>query len=235
MRLLCTVGAACHEYQDRLLTNLRATNVQCDEIWSFCYAKSKNVPKHLKDKRGYGTVWTWVALDAGTKLVPCWYVGSRGIASAMEFLADLDLRLKNKVYLTTDGHQVYLEAVLSTFGKRAHYGQLIKQYDARERYIGAEKAKLIGRPKKQYISTSYIERQNLTIRMGMRRFTRKTNAHSKKIQNLEYALALHFMHYNFCRPHEALNKERSLGITPAMAAGVADHQWSLEEVLTLLD
>lgn len=239
-RLLVSVGTACAEYQDKVLRNLPCKTIECDEIWTYCYAKDKNVPEEHKGQFGYGDVWTWVALDADTKLVPSWCLGLRNSEYAYRFMTDLESRLKNRVQLTTDGHKAYLKAIESVFGTDIDYAILVKLYgaepEAEKRYspaqcIAIEKEVIEGKPDMNRISTSYVERQNLTMRMSMRRYTRLTNAFSKKIENLECAVALHFMHYNFCRPHKTLNKERNLGITPAMAAGVTDHQWSVEEII----
>lgn len=246
-RLLCQVGAACKKYQERNLYNLDCKVVQCDEIWAFCYGKKKNLPKEYQGKYGYGSVWTWVALDADSKLVICWHVGRRELEDAHRFLTNLEPRLKNRVQLTTDGNRSYSEVMSSVFTGKIDYAQVQKIYGGRyyqteegeRRYspsecLGSEKVTFIGSPDDALISTSFVERSNLTMRMGMRRFTRLTNAFSKKVQNLEYAVALHFMYYNFCRPHQALNPKRALGITPAMAAGVADHQWDIEEIVALI-
>lgn len=241
-RLLNTVGHACWRYQDAVFRNLPCTNIQCDEIWSFCYSKDKNVPETYKGTFGYGDVWTWVALDADTKLVPSWCIGKRDALYAYRFMTDLEKRLKNRVQLTTDGHKAYLKAVESVFGTDIDYAMLVKLYgqepEAEKRYspaqcVGTEKIIIEGNPEIANISTSYIERQNLTMRMSMRRFTRLTNAFSKKIKNLEAAVALHFMYYNFCRSHKTLNLKRALGITPAMAAGVTDHQWTVAELIKM--
>lgn len=242
-RLLESVGAACAAYQDKVLRNLKCTNIQCDEIWSFCYAKDKNVPEEHKGVFGYGDVWTWVALDADTKLVPSYCIGLRNAEYAHRFLTDLESRLANRVQLTTDGHKAYIKPIEEVFGTDIDYAMLVKLYgedpQPEKRYspaqcVGIDIQVIEGNPDKTKISTSYVERQNLTMRMSMRRFTRLTNGFSKKVENLEYAVALHFMYYNYCKPHKTLNKERSLGITPAMAAGVADHQWSIEEVVKLV-
>lgn len=246
-RLLCEVGAACHHYQDHKLTGLTCRRIECDEIWSFCYCKEKNIPRELKHVSGIGSIWTWVAIDADTKLVVTWYVGHRDEEAAYLFLEDLEPRLKGKVQISTDGHRPYRSAMQGIFGINADYGIVEKQYGpviyqtelGERRYspnecIGSSRRKVRGNMKDEDISTSFVERQNLTMRMGMRRFTRLTNGFSKKIQNLEHAIALHFMYYNFCRPHQSLNQKRALGITPAMVAGVADHRWSLEELLELL-
>ena len=210
IRLLADVGVACAEYQDKHLRNLPCKQIQCDEIWSFCYAKDKNVPEDKQGKFGYGDVWTWTVIDADTKLVPSWLVGLRDADYAYKFMTDLKSRLANRVQLTTDGHKVYLWAVEDAFGAEVDYAMLVKLYgqepEAETRYspakcIAAEPHIIQGNPDKTKISTSFAERQNLTMRMSMRRFTRLTNAFSKKIENLEYAVALHFMHYNFARPH----------------------------------
>lgn len=186
----------------------------------------------------------WVALDADTKLVPSWCIGLRSAEYAYRFILDLEARLKNRVQLTTDGHKAYLKAIESVFGTDIDYAMLVKLYglekERERRYspaqcVGTELVVIEGKQEKEKISTSYVERQNLTMRMSMRRFTRLTNAFSKKIENLETVVALHFMYYNFCRPHKSLNKKRSLGITPAIAAGVTDHQWTVLEILGLVD
>ena len=241
-RLLESVGKACDEYQDVILRDLPCKHIQCDEIWSFCYAKDKNVPEEHKGQFGYGDVWTWTALDADTKLVPSWYIGRRDAQSAHGFMQDLKKRLANRVQLTTDGYRAYLWAVEDVFGSEVDYGMLVKIYGPQQenekRYspsecLGAEKHVMQGNPNDTNISTSYVERQNLTMRMNMRRFTRLTNAFSKKIENLEHAVGLHFMYYNFCRPHKSLNMKRSLGVTPAMAAGVATKAWTIEDIIYL--
>ena len=233
-KLLEDMGVACAEYQDRVLRNLTCKLIQCDEIWAFCYAKEKNVPEELRGKFGYGDVWTWTAIDAETKLIPCWLVGGRGARSAHRFMSDLASRLANRVQLTTDGHRVYLNAVESAFGSEVDYAMLVKLYgndaEPETRYspaqcIGAMATPISGNPDPRHISTSYVERQNLSMRMGMRRFTRLTNAHSKKVENHQYAVAIYFMYYNFCRIHE------SIRITPAMAAGISEHVWTTTEMI----
>ncbi len=237
LKLLAKVGQACAEYQDKAFRNLTCKRIQCDEIWSFCYAKDKNVPEELRGKFGYGDVWTWTALCAETKLVPCWLVGGRSARYANSFIADLASRLASRVQLTTDGHRVYLDAVERAFGSEIDYAMLVKLYgnDAapESRYspaqcIGAVATSIIGRPDKRHISTSYVERQNLTMRMNMRRFTRLTNGFSKKVENHQHALALYFMYYNFCRIHQTLR------VTPAMEAKVSDHVWELREIVELI-
>jgi len=238
LKFLPEIGQACEDYQRRALVNLPCKRVQCDEIWSFCYAKEKNVPRDLRGK-GYGDVWTWVAIDADTKLVPCWRMGDRDAWTAQNFMHDLASRLANRVQLTTDGHRVYLEAVDLAFGNDIDYAMLVKVYGSDRGkgeirysppdYMGCRTMPMVGNPNPQHISTSFAERQNLTMRMKMRRFTRLTNAFSKKRDNHRWAVALHFMHYNFCRIHQTLR------VTPAMEAGIADHVWTIEEVVELLD
>ncbi len=224
-KLLVDAGEACARYQHETLRNLTCRRIQCDEIWNFCYAKQKNVPPDKAGQLGYGDVWTWVAIDADTKLVPSYLVGSRDGMHAAHFIADLASRLAHRVQLTTDDHKPYLEAVEGAFGGEIDYAMLIKLYGnvpgntAESRYspgecTGIEKRPIVGHPDADQISTSFVERQNLTMRMRMRRFTRLTNAFSKKLANLEAAVSLHFMHYNFVRRHQTLR------VTPAMAAGV---------------
>jgi IS1 family transposase len=238
LKLLPEIGLACMDYQDKALRNLTCKRIQCDEIWTFCYAKEKNVPENKKGQFGYGDIWTWVAIDADTKLVPSFMVGTRGSQTAKAFMDDLASRLANRVQLTTDGHRVYLNAVEDAFGSNIDYAMLVKLYgndaEAETRYspaecIGSREIGISGRPDPKHISTSYVERQNLTMRMSMRRFTRLTNAFSKKVENHIYHVALHYMHYNFCRIHKTLR------VTPAMEAGITDHVWSLEELVDLLD
>ena len=234
-RLMARLGPACERFQAEKLRNLPCKKIQCDEIWSFCYAKQKNVPADKQGQFGYGDVWTWVAIDPDTKLIPCFTLGGRGPATAKTFMDDLAARLANRVQLTTDGHRVYLDAVENAFGSNVDYAMLVKVYgeDRGERevryspgeYVGCRAMPMTGNPKKRDISTSFVERQNLTMRMQMRRFTRLTNAFSKKVENLGWAVALHFMHYNFCRVHQTLR------VTPAMEAGIADHVWSIEELV----
>jgi IS1 family transposase len=238
VKLLVDRGGACSEYQDKAMRDLPCTHLQCDEIWSFCYAKEKNVAPELQGQIGYGDTWTWTAIDADTKIVPTWHIGRRDAAAAKAFIDDLAGRLASRVQLTTDGHKPYLQAVEDAFGADIDYAVLIKIYGAdpanEKRYsaaecIGSEKIIVQGQPDLARVSTSYVERQNLTMRMGMRRFTRLTNGFSKKVENLAAAVALHFMHYNFARIHKTLKQ------TPAMAAGISDHVWSLEEIVGLLD
>jgi IS1 family transposase len=238
-KLLVDVGAACERYQDQALRDLKAKRIQCDEIWSFVYAKAKNLPEDMKGMWGVGDVWTWVAIDAESKLVPSWAIGRRDGATARAFINDLAARLAHRVQVTTDGHKVYLEAIEGAFGADVDYAMLIKLYgsdggQAESRYspgecLGTREVCITGQPDAAHISTSYVERQNLTMRMTMRRFTRLTNGFSKKVDNLKANVALHYMHYNFGRIHKTLR------VTPAMEAGKADHVWSLEEIAGLAD
>lgn len=238
-KFVVEIGNACREYQDKVFRNLPCKNIQCDEIWSFCYAKEKNVPQDHKGDFGYGDIYTWTAIDADTKLVPSFLVGRRDAQYAHLFMLDLESRLKNRVQLTTDGHKAYLNAVEEAFGGDIDYAMLVKTYGSpqsttdQRRYssaecTGIEKLPICGKPDKKNVSTSYVERQNLTMRMSMRRFTRLTNGFSKKVENLEAAVSLYFMYYNFCRIHQTLR------VTPAMEAGIADHVWALEEIINLI-
>ncbi|HUI41728.1 MAG TPA: IS1 family transposase [Terriglobia bacterium] len=232
-KLQTEVGYACAEYQDKAMRGLTCERVQCDEIWAFCYAKDKNVPAEKQGKFGFGSVWTWVAIDADTKLIPSFTVGNRDAASARMLIEDLASRLKTRIQLTTDGLKVYAEAVEGAFGCDVDYAMLIKTYESSQeetRYSPAvctscEQKPMMGHPDPKHISTSYIERQNLSMRMGIRRFTRLTNAFSKKVENHAASVALYFMHYNFCRVHG------SLRVTPAMEAGLTASVWSIEEML----
>ena len=237
-RLLVEMGTACSAFQDRTLRNLPCKRIQCDEVWAFCGAKEKNATPEQKAK-GWGDCWTWTAIDADTKLVPCWFVGTRDGGAAYHFIHDLKERLANRVQLTTDGHKAYLNAVEDAFGADIDYAMLVKIYGATAeggtvRYspaqcMGAKKAAITGNPDFAHVSTSFVERANLTMRMGIRRFTRLTNGFSKKVENHEHALAIYFMHYNFCRIHQTLR------CTPAMEAGVTDRLWSLEDMVGLLE
>jgi IS1 family transposase len=238
VKLLAELGTVCSEYQNKAFRNLTCRRIQCDEIWSFCYSKQKNVPYEKQGEFGYGDVWTWTALDADTKLVPSWLVGLRDAGYAHEFMRDLASRLANRVQLTTDGHKVYLDAIEDAFAGDIDYAMLVKVYGEertdKAKYspppcIGAKPTAIVGDPNPRHVSTSFVERQNLTMRMSMRRFTRLTNAFSKKIENLEAAVALHFMYYNFCRIHQTLK------VTPAMAAGVTDYLWNIEDIINLLE
>jgi IS1 family transposase len=242
LSLLVDLGDLCRVYQDHVLRKLGTRRVQCDEIWSFVGAKQKHVNAGAK---GDGDIYTWTAMDADSKLMISWLVGRRSAEAAREFMADLHDRLANRVQLTTDGYPFYSGATESAFGWwGADYGMLVKIYASEQtgRYsppvcVGAVKSPMMGDPDPDHISTSYVERSNLTMRMAMRRFTRLTNAFSRKVENHAYAVDIQFMYYNFCRPHMTLTKRHPLRYpqTPAMAAGIADHVWGLEEVCALLD
>jgi IS1 family transposase len=236
-KLLVELGAACSEYLNKTLVNLNAKRIQCDEIWQYVGAKQKNVTQEMAEKKVCGDVWTWVAIDADSKLICSWLVGRRDPGCATEFIQDLAGRLANRVQLTTDGLKMYLNAVADGFGSDIDYAMLVKIYgdnsEGQKRYspadcIGCKKETKTGNPDPKHVSTSYVERQNLTMRMGMRRFTRLTNAFSKKIENHVAAIAIHCAYYNFCRIHQTLR------VTPAMEAGIADHPWSISEMLLLL-
>jgi IS1 family transposase len=234
-KLLVDLGEACAEYHDIHVRNVRSERIQCDEIWCFVGAKAKNVTPE-KEAQGWGDTWTWTALDADSKLCVSYRVGGGGAGIAFEFMHDLAGRLANRVQLTTDGHRVYLNAVESAFGCEIDYAMLVKIYGndsandtkySPPECIDCKPIAITGRPDPKHISTSFVERQNLTMRMGMRRFTRLTNGFSKKLGNHAAMVAIHFMHYNFARIHKTLR------ITPAMSAGIADHVWSLEEIVAL--
>lgn len=239
VKLLIDLGGTCAEYHDQNVREVPSRRIQCDEIWSFCYAKQKNVPLGKQGGFGFGDVWTWTAIDADSKLCVSWLVGGRDSGWALEFMDDVASRLQYRVQLTTDGHKAYLIAVEDAFGSNVDYATLQKLYgkaqkEEETRYspavcTGVKLDVIQGDPDPKHISTSYVERQNLTMRMGMRRFTRLTNAFSKKIENHMCAVALYFMHYNFCRAHQTLKT------TPAVAAGLADHVWSIEELVALLE
>jgi IS1 family transposase len=237
-KLLEDAGEACAAIHDENVRNVKASRIQCDEIWSFCYAKQKNVATAKDAPDEAGDVWTWTALDADNKMIVSWFCGDRSGQSAITLMDDLRERLANRVQLTTDGHKAYLEAVEGAFGGDVDYAMLVKLYGEtagpKGRYspadcIGARKEKVEGNPDLKHVSTSYVERQNLTMRMSMRRFTRLTNAFSKKLDNHMHALALYFVHYNFCRIHKTLR------VTPAMAAGVTDRLWSLEDIANVIE
>lgn len=237
-KLLIDAGQACSDYQDAAFRELKLSKLQLDEIWAFSYCKQRNIMLAKKAPEDAGDIWTWVALDAVTKLVPSWRVGDRSGATAIEFVCDLSKRLANRVQITSDGHRAYLEAVEAGFGADVDYAQLIKLYGEVPHPAGRYSPAQIqgtktfccaGNPDPKHISTSYVERGNLTMRMSMRRFTRLTNAFSKKAENHAYMVALHFMHYNFCRIHKTLR------VTPAMAANVAKKLWSIDDIVGLLD
>jgi IS1 family transposase len=238
VKLLEDAGEAFSDYQDRVFRDLRCKRIQLDEIWAFCYAKQRNVMTAKSAPEDAGDIWTWVALDAATKLVPSWRIGDRSGATATEFVCDLSGRLANRVQVTSDGHRAYLEAVEAGFGADVDYAQLVKLYGEvphpKGRYSpaqiqGAKSFCCTGKPDPKHISTSYVERQNLTMRMSMRRFTRLTNGFSKKAENHGHSVAIHFMHYNFVRIHQ------SLRVTPAMAAGVTSKLWSLLDMVRVIE
>jgi IS1 family transposase len=240
-KFLERAGQVLGEYQHRTFRNLNCKRIQVDEIWSFCSAREKNVAPEKQGILGYGDVWTFTAIDADTKLVPSWMVGHRDLCFATTFLEDLRSRLANRVQLTTDGHRMYLQATEAAFGAEVDYAMLVKMYNKNlkdKKYpnnytpgecCGAKRTSIIGNPDKEHVSTSYVERQNLTMRMSMRRFTRLTNAFSKKLANLEHMLAIHYMVYNFSRIHMTLKS------TPAIKAGVTEKRWTLEDIVNLID
>jgi IS1 family transposase len=239
LNLLRDLGCACAEYHNKTIRNLKVKRVQCDEIWAFCYSKDKNVPAAKRGVFGFGDVWTWTGIDADSKLIISYLLGNRGAGAAHAFMQDMASRISTKIQLTTDGHRVYADAVEGAFGGDVDYAMLVKIFGTsgespESRYspatcIGCRTGVLSGEPDPKHISTSFVERQNLSMRMGMRRFTRLTNGFSKKVENHGHAVALYFMHYNFCRIHKTLR------VTPAMEAGLTDHVWSMEELLGLLE
>ncbi len=238
-KLLVDVGSACQKFHDEKVKQVKSKRVQCDEIWSFVYSKAKNVPEGLEGQAG--DVWTWTAIDADSELIVSYYVGGRDADSADYFMHDVASRLANAVQLTTDGHKAYLQAVENAFEGAISYAQLIKIYgpaigqsNPEKKYspmecIGCETKRVSGNPDPAHISTSYVERQNVTMRMHMRRFTRLTNAFSKKIENHMYAVALHFVYYNFAKIHKTLR------VTPAMQAGLADKWMEISEIVQLTE
>lgn len=237
-RLLVSAGKACKEFHDRTMRNLPCKVLQLDEIHSFTYSKQKNIPEHLKGQDGIGDTWCWIAIDADSKLIPSWHVGQRDAVHAYWFVHDLKDRLAGRAQITSDGLKCYVEAVESAFGSAVDFAQLIKIYGKQVQYtevrysppevIGTRRRRVIGKPVRGLISTSFVERQNLTLRMSNRRYTRLTNGYSKKIENHCHMLAIHFVHYNFARIHH------SLRVTPAMQIGLSDHVWSLEEIAELV-
>jgi IS1 family transposase len=237
LKLIEDMGAACLEYQSKTLRNLASERVQCDEIWSFVYSKAKNVPVEHQGELGFGDVWTWTAIDADSKLVIHWHVGRRDARAANAFMREVAARIATRIQMTTDAFNPYPTAVYWGFGKQIDYAQLVKRFGSvpagAGRYsppvcTGAEKRPVFGNPDPEHISTSYVERQNLSMRMGMRRFTRLTNAFSKKIANHAHAVAIFYMFYNFARVHQTLKT------TPAIRAGIADHIWTMEDIAGLI-
>jgi IS1 family transposase len=238
-KLVVDLGTVCAKYHDEHVRNIRSKRVQCDEIWSFVGMKQKHVPAEARGTLGLGDAWVWTALDSDTKLMVSYMVGLRDAGYANEFMNDVADRLANRVQLTTDGLRAYLDAVEDVFAGDIDYAQLIKIYGADPagkpghysppQCIGCETHVISGEPERKHVSTSYVERSNLTMRMSMRRFTRLTNGFSKKIENHACMVALHFMHYNFVRIHQTLR------VTPAMEAGLSDHAWELDELIGLLD
>jgi len=238
LKMVGDIGCACAAFHDKHVRNLKSRRIQCDEIWAFCYAKAKNVESAKAAPFGSGDAWTWTSLDADSKLICNWAIGGRDAGCAAIFMNDLRERLANRVQLTTDGHRAYLQAVEEAFGANIDYAMLVKLYgdvvEGQKRYspaecVGCRKTLIEGRPDKADVSTSFVERSNLTIRMSSRRFTRLTNAFSKKLENHAHGVALHCMYYNFGRVHKTLR------VTPAMEAGLTDHVWSLEEIARLMD
>lgn len=239
-KLLRDLGGACLRFHDERVRNLSSRRIQCDEIWSFVYAKAKNVPADKRGVFGYGDVWTWTALDPDSKLMVCYMVGPRNAPMAYGFMKEVASRVSSRIQLTTDGLRWYLDAVDHAFGIDVDYAMLDKYYgkapaDASAatryspaRFTGAQRKTIRGYPDPRHISTSMVERQNLTMRMHMRRFTRLTNGFSKKVENHVYSVALHFAYYNFCKIHQTLR------VTPAMEAGISDHVWSLDELISLI-
>src|SRR3954468_20411385 len=242
-KLLIDAGKACDAYHDEHVRGVQATRIQCDEVWAFCYSKQKNVADAKAAPEGAGDVWTWTALEASSKLLVSYMVGNRDGEYAAALMDDLRGRLANRVQLTTDGHKAYLQAVEESFGADIDYAMLVKLYGAGpattddaagRRYspaecVGIRKETVTGKPDPKHVSTSYVERSNLSIRMHMRRFTRLTNAHSKKLENHTWAVALHVMFYNFVRMHSTLR------MSPAMAAGVSDRLWDMSDIVALID
>ncbi len=238
-KLSLELGEACIRYMDETLRGLPCKRLQIDEVWAFCYAKAKNVPEHKRGEFGYGDLWAFTAVDADSKLIPTFLVGSRDAGCATEFMQDVASRLVNRVQITTDGHRMYLQAVEDAFSGAVDFAQLVKVYGAAPegpevRYspaecLGCQKVAIQGDPDPAHVSTSYVERHNLTLRMGIRRYTRLTNAHSKKLRNHTAALGLFLCFYNFVRIHQTIR------VTPAMAAGVTPHIWKIEDLIGLMD
>lgn len=240
LKLVADLGTACAAYQDEAFRDLPCKRIQVDEIWSFVYAKDKNLPAGVEG----GSVWTFTAICADTKMIPSWLVGSRDSGCATELMQDLAGRVSGRVQVTTDGLAAYVGATLDAFGTDVDFAQLQKIYSPspegpERRYspaqcIGCKAEVISGDPAPEHVSTSYVERSNLSIRMGMRRFTRLTNAHSKKVENHCAAIAIYMMHYHYCRPHESLRTKKNNRVTPAMAAGLADRPWTVAELVAIL-
>ncbi len=237
-KLLVDAGNACAKFHDKTVRGVKSQRVQCDEVWSFCYAKQKNVAAAKAAPQKAGDVWNWTALDSHSKLIISYAVGDRSVATALEFMHELKERLANRVQLTTDGHRAYLNAVEDAFGDDVDYAQLVKlygeDYHRTKRYSpaifnGSLKSRVNGKPDKRSISTSHVERHNLTIRMSLRRFTRLTNAFSKKIEHHIHSLSLYFVYYNFCRIHKTLR------VSPAMEAGLTDRLWDFFDIIDLIE
>src|SRR4051812_3714643 len=239
-KLLVDAGRTCAEFHDRNVRKVQPTHLQCDEIWNFCYAKKKNVPGAKAAPEGAGDVWTWTAIDADSKLMVSWLMGSRDSNCAYQFLRDLRTRVKGRPQITTDGHRPYIQGMAATFGDDIDYAQLVKLFgqetgsSPEKRYspavcIGTRKHVISGAPDPDHVNTSFAERQNLTMRMSMRRYTRLTNAFSKKFQNQAYMLAIYFVHYNWMRKH------KTLGTTPAIAAGLTPNQMTMADIVQLID
>lgn len=237
-KLFAGAGRVCADFQDKKLRDLACKRLQLDEIWSFVYAKQKNVKDAKSAPANAGDAWTWVAIDADTKLVPSWRIGDRSSETAIDFVSDLASRLSHRVQITSDGHTPYVEAIEGAFGGDVDFAQLVKVYGQSSggsgRYsppecIGAHRRRVEGNPDMRHVSTSYVERQNMTMRMSIRRFTRLTNAFSKKLENHALSVALHYFHYNFCRIHKTLR------VTPAMAAKVTDRVWDMSDLASLIE
>lgn len=245
LKLVKDLGEATSRYQDTALRNLSCQRIQADELWAFCHAKAKNVPDDKRGQFGYGDVWTWTAIDPDTKLMVTWLVGERDETDGLAFMLDLRERVSGRIQLSTDAGVPYRGIVERAFGSDIDYAQVIKDYGVESSEDGSPTArryspnkvksievrKITGDPDEAHITTSHVERMNLTIRMGMRRYTRLTNAFSKKVENLAHAVSIQFMFYNFARPHSSLGKN----VTPAMAAGISDHVWTVYEIAALLD
>jgi len=235
-KLTRELGEACLEYQDKTLRLLKCKRLECDEVWNFCYAKDKNLPDAMRGQPGVGSIWTWTALCADSKLIVSWRIGNRDAANAWAFISDVSDRLLNRVQMTTDGNRLYLEPIENYMGGMVDYAQLIKRFGNEEpdtkyspgKCLGTEKRQIDGTPDERLISTSYAERQNLNIRMGNRRYTRLTNAFSKKAEMLAYSIAITFCYHNFVRVHQTLKT------TPAVAAGIADRKWKIDDMVRLV-